>query len=317
MRNPFEVASERRARLAETDAALAGLEGTTLEVRVERCRLSIIAAAEGERRSFYQWYRERLESVLEWNDQCKTAGTIDELRAHRLRLEGASRLAQREPRPVEGTANDEFPLPTVSAPVAPLRLDTAVVLERVLRHQPAVAARRATKRRYEAFAERANRRRWPWFGFVEVRYELAAQNTFSNVTGQVAFEVPFGVEHRAEARRYEALSRSEAFEAEALEHVLGRQALIALRELSFYEERADRLRSLFEDSGAARQLAERWLVERNGEPAQVAQLIDEAFRAHDSVVEARRRAGLAGCMLLEATGVAVAEWPRGEESPRE
>lgn len=312
MRNPFEVASERRARRAETDIALAGLEGTTLEVRAERCRISVTAAAAQERRGAYQWYRERLESVLAWNDQRRTAGTVDELRAQRLRLEGSSRLADREPRPLDGVAVGEFPLPAIAVPAQPLSLDHGVVIERILRNQPSLAARRATKRRYEAYAQRANRRRLPWFGFVEVAYEVASPNTFSNVTGQVAFEVPFGAEHRAEARRYEALGRSEELDTEALEIELGRLALMALREIAFYEERTAQLSSLLEESRAAQQIADRWLTERIGDPAQVAQLIDEAFRAHESVVDSRRRAGLAGCMLLETTGVAVADWPRGE-----
>lgn len=313
MNNPWEVASNRRARRAETDVALADLEQTTLEVRVERCRRSMDAAATDERRGVYQWYRERLQAVLEWNGQCREAGTTDELRARRLDLEASVRLVQREPRPVEGPVSPGFHLPGVEPPGSQLRYDPEVVLEKVLQNHPSVAGRLAAQKRFEAYAQRAQRRRLPWFGFFEVSYDLAPQNSFANISGQVTVEIPFGSEDRADVRRFESLSRSEAFEAEATERELTRLALAALRELEFFEQRAERFRSLLEASRAGQELADRWLSERLGDPTQVAQLIDEAFQAHDAVVEAQHRAGLAACVLLEATGVPVAEWPRANE----
>lgn len=310
MNNPWALASERRARRSETDEALAEVEQTSLELRAEQCRRSMEAGALAERRAFYEWYRERLEAALEWNEQRRAAGTVDELRAQRLELEGATRLARREPPPAGDPVSPDFPLPELTAPAEPLVVQPAVVRERVGQHQPAVAGRLAAKRRLEALAERATRRRLPWFGFVEVGYELSPHNSASNITGQVALEIPFGLDQRAEARRYQALSRGEELEAEALERELSRLALAALRTISFFEGRADRLRALLQTSRASQTLADRWLAERLGEPLDVARLIDEAYQAHDSVVEERLRAGLAACLLLETTGTPLAQWPR-------
>jgi hypothetical protein len=313
MNNPFAAASSRRALEADTDVVLAEVEQTTLDVRAERCELSVDAAAAEERGTMYRWYREKLQVLMEWNERYREAGSSNELAARQLDLEASVRLAQREPRPADAPVDPAFVLPGIQPPGPRLRLDPEIVMDKVRRHHPSVAALLASQKRFHAYARTANRRRLPWFGFVEMSYELAQHEGFSNLSGQVTVEIPFGSADRADARRYEALGRSEGFEAEAAEQELARVALAALRELAFFEERAGRLGALLAASEAGRQLADRWLAERLGEPAQVGQLIDEAFEAHEAVVEARHRAGLAACALLESTGVPVADWPRASE----
>jgi hypothetical protein len=65
----------------------------------------------------------------------------------------------------------------------------------------------------------------------------------------------------------------------------------------------------------AESVADRWWRGRLADPSGVAELFDRAYDARRSVIEARARAGLAGCRLLAATGVAPEEWPRTSETP--
>jgi hypothetical protein len=316
MSNPWAMAADRRARRAETEVTLAELDQTSLGLRVDRCLTSMEIGAVEVRAAFYEWYRRQLEAVLEWNGQCRRAGTVDELQAQRLHLSGSVRLARGEPRPAEGVASPGFDLPAVSRPEAQLRLDPTLVAAHVAEHHPMITGHLAAKRRHEELARRAARRRLPWIEFVELAYELAPHNSAANITGQVSLELPFGLDQRAETQRQEALSRGEDFEAEALELELARHALAALRAIAFFEAQTDQLERLLDEVRTTQALAERWLGGRLGQPLDVARLIDEAFEAHDTVVEARLRAGLASCALLESTGTPLSAWPRAGDGGR-
>ncbi len=310
MRNPWEVASERRAREAETDIAISKIHAASLEARVDLCRQASDAAAYDAMQEFYAWYRDQLQRTLAWNSERRSANTIDELRAERLELEGAIGLTKRAPRPVAGRPNSAYPLPDVSAPSARLVVAPSLILQTIQENQPDVAGLQATSRRYNALAQRARRRRLPWLGFLGVGYEIDQHNSASNIAGQVAVEIPFGLDQAAESRRYGALYRGEALEAEARQEELARQALAALEEIAFFDNQADQLQKLLTIAERARLLAARWLNDRLGEPMRVANLLDEAYGARDAVIAARHRAGHAGCTLLQTTGVAVSQWPR-------
>ena len=73
---------------------------------------------------------------------------------------------------------------------------------------------------------------------------------------------------------------------------------------------------LAELAARAEAIAERWRDEQLGEPPAVSALLDEAFSARNAVVDARERAGIAGCALLAMSGVTAQDWPR-EEVDRE
>lgn len=310
LRNPWEVAAERRARRAETDTVVSKAEQTALEVCVDDCRRSTTAAASLEHQKLYIWYREQLEKVLEWNTQCRAASTINELSAERLRLAVSSRLAERRPQPVDGEASVAYPLPEIAAPPRHLNVEPLVVVELIHAHAPMTKRLQASSKRYAALAQRANRRRLPWLDFVAVTYELLPDNDIGGLTGEVALEIPFGIDQRAESRRYGALKRSAEFEVEAVEQEQAERALVALRQLVSFEELSEQLMALDEASDGGVEVAARYLTERQGDPSAVAGLLDSAYEAREAVVEARYQAGMARCTLLETTGVPFAEWPR-------
>ena len=43
-------------------------------------------------------------------------------------------------------------------------------------------------------------------------------------------------------------------------------------------------------------------------PCQISGLLDTVYSAREAVLDARERAGLAGCAVIAATGLSVSEW---------
>ncbi len=310
VRNPWEVAAERRALEAVTQASLAELDGVALDVRVRQCRMAIDKATVLERATLHGWLREKAETAIRWNDERRDAGTVDELVARGLRLELMARVAAREPAPSEDMDAPAVELPSIEPLEGALDLDLQLVLARVHEHAPEVRENESLAAHYRAMESRARRKQIPWLDFAAVSYELDPEDDLAGLTGQLAIEIPFGVDHRARSKRYSNLEESARLEAESLERELARRAFAALRRLAFFESRSPRLRALDEEAHRGLSLAERWLEQRQGTPERVADVVDEVFRARDVIITARRNAGLADCDLLETMGTTAAGWPR-------
>ncbi len=312
--NPWEVRAERALRSAETDASVARLEETALLRGAESCTFSIGSQAHAERALLYETYAERQRQLLAWGAEWRRSGVLNEADATRFEIERRVRLAARLPDPAPIGPAGTAELPAIASPGPPLDGSAALVRELVRRQNPAVAVRVATSEGYAALSERSANTGLPWFDFVDLEYE-ARERQADEVGGQVAVRVPFGSTARAEAGHFEALRRAELHEAERIveEQVrLGRQAL---QEIGRFEANGPRWRELLEIASGAESVADRWWRGRLADPSDVAELFDRAYDARSSVLEARARAGLAGCQLLATTGVAPEEWPRESRAP--
>lgn len=308
---PMEVRARREVRRAETEVAVARLEEASLERRAELCFPSVDVLAYRARASIYAAYATRQEALLEWSEEWRRSGVIDELSAARFEIESRLNFATREPaRPPQ--LEVVLPvLPQIGAGATPLVQTVELLRETVRGHHPSVAVRRAMAERYSALTDREDAQRRPRLRFLEVSYEHQTGGGGSNgVGGRVAVEVPFGTRERANASHYQALVRQEQSEERRLVEEQVRSGLEALEELADFESRADRWAELEALAGAAERLADRWWQDRLARPAQVAALLDGAFAARGAVLDARERAGMAGCTLLAMTGVPTESWPR-------
>jgi hypothetical protein len=310
VRSPLEVEAERGALRAETEIEIARLEEASLERRVAQCFPSVEALVYGERAAIYARFAERQRRLLEWNEDWRRSGVIDELSGARFEIDSRTKLATRRPSPIVERARTELQLPAVGIAPTPLDRSLERVRSAVREHHPSVAVHRATADRYRSLAERASARRLPKLRFVDVFYEHQTERSRDGVGGQVAFEIPFGGESRADVGRYRALARQQRLEADAFvgeQLALSRQAL---EDLHDFESRAEHWIELEGLAERAEEVADRWWRARLARPSQVAGLLDDAFAARIAVLEARERAAAARCALLAMTGVPHEAWPR-------
>jgi hypothetical protein len=311
VKNPAELRTSRKVLRADTEVAVARLEETSLERRAELCFPSVDVLVHRVRESIYDVYATRQKALLEWSEDWRSAGTINELSAARFEIESRLKLATREPaRPPQVEVVMPV-LPEVGARPTGLVRAQPLLRETVRSHHPSAALRRATAERYQALSDRADSQAKPWLKFVEAsyRYESGGGGGHGG-GGRLAFEIPFGTRERASAGRYRALVRREQSEEQRLVEEQVRRSLEALDELADFEARAAQWAELQALAGAAEQVADRWWQGRLARPSQVAALLDQSFAARSAVLEARERAAIAGCTLLAMTGVPPENWPR-------
>ena len=311
---PPELRAQRGVLAAETDIAISRLEEISLERRSELCFPSVEALAARDRGALYTDYVDRREALLVWNDDWRRAGTIDELRGARFELESRIRLASWEPAAIPLPERVVTALPGIESPEGALVRDPDLVQDTVRRHHPSVAMRRATAERYRALAERARARNQPRLKFLDVSYEHRSDDDDDGVGGQLAFEIPLGGE-RANASRYEALIRREDGQAQGIVGEQVTRSLRALDDLHAFEARSESWQNLLRLADEAEDIADRWWQSRIAKPGDVAALLDDAFRARSTVLDARERAGNAHCTLLAMTGVEPEAWPRERAQP--
>jgi hypothetical protein len=311
VKRPGELRTRREVLRADTEVAVARLEEASLERRAELCFPSVDVLVHRVRVSIYDTYATRQQALLEWNEEGRSAGTIDELAAARFEIESRIKLATREPaRPPQVEVVMPV-LPEIGTRPTGLVQAPPLLRETVRRHHPSAAVRRATAEHYRALSDRAQSQARPWLKFVDVSYEHESGGGGSHgAGGQLAFEIPLGTRERASAGRYRALVRQEQSEEQRLVEEQVRRSLEALGELSDFEARGARWEELQALALAAEQIADRWWRGRLARPSQVAALLDQAFAARSAVLEARERAGIAGCTLLAMTGVPPQSWPR-------
>ena len=308
--NPGEIRTRRAGRRAETEASFSRLEETALIRTAETCVRSIERIAHDQRAGHYQGYAQRLTALLQWGDDLRRTGSVNELAAMEFEIDSRVQLARREPGPPPLLDVVDWSLPPLAR--APRRLvQTPAFLRKTVRAQhPSVGVRDATSAVYRALSDRAERRARPWFSFVDLSYEPVAGNRDNEVGAQIGLRIPIGVVQRAEIDRYRALGRSERREGDRIVDEYVRRSLIALREIDHFEANAERWTELLTLAHEAETLAGRWRKEGLARPGDVADLVEQAYLARVAVVAARETAGLASCSLLAMTGVALEDWPR-------
>lgn len=313
--NPLAISAQREARRAETEVALAKLEEVTLAQHVALCLPSVKYLVLEEQKRIYEGYASRYRGLLEWNRELRKAGLLDEVKSSRFDLESRVRLTTRDPSAIPspmallGTDRvlDALPVPTRGVPL--LEDELGLVRERVLRHQPAIAVHRANRKQFEALAHSETWKRVPSLGFVDFGFEpIPFPGDDREWETRVAIEVPFGREAGANTRRYEALARAERSGERALAEDRLQEAKFALDEINVFRERSVRWLELVALADAAEKVADSWWQSRLADPSQISSLLDTVYSARLAVVDARERAGLAGCALTAATGLPVTEW---------
>jgi hypothetical protein len=308
--NPKEVRARRGLRRSDTETSLARLEETALGRRSELCFASIESAAHTEEAGIYDEYARRQRALLERNEEQRRSGSQSERTSTRFELENRIKLATRMPGPapqIEAAVRD---LPLVYAPMGRLVRAYAVVRKTIGEHHPSTAVFMAVSDHYAAHSAREESRRLPWLDFVDLSYEPVATGDDSEIGAQIAVRIPFGARARGNAQRYRALSRSESLKGERLVEEQVRRSLFALRELDDFETRVKQWEELLALARKADEVAERGSRQRVATLSQIASLFEQAYEARIAVLEARERAGMAGCTLLAMTGVPPEDWPR-------
>lgn len=313
--NLLELSAERDARRAESELALAKLEEVTLSQRVALCAPSVKHLALEERKRLYARYAESYRALLDWNDELRAAGTLDEVRLSRFELASQVRLATRDPHaipsPMTQLESDRVldALPALAVGLDPLSADSESVRERLLRHQPEVGVHRANQERLAALARSEDLKRMPSLRFLDFGFEpVAFPGDSRQWSAGVSVDVPFGREARAGVRRYEALARAERDWERALVEERLQQATLALAELNVFRERSSRWLELAALSDAAEAVADRWWKNRFSDPIEISDLVDTVYSTRTAILDARERAGLATCAVIGATGLSVSEW---------
>ncbi len=310
LRNPIELRAERAVRNAQTEIELTRLEEASLDRRVALCFLSVEALVHEQQNAIFTSYADRQRTLLDWNDDWRKSGVVDELSGTRFELDSRIKLATRQPTPLAAQPRAEMELPEIGTSEGELVRSVEHLRAAVREHHPSVELRAATAARYQRLVDRAHARRLPGLRFVDVSYEHRTDRSRDGVGGQLAFDIPLGGRQRAEIDRFEALGRQQRSEASAL---VGEQislSLQALDDVHDFESRAEQWRELQLLAVRAEQLADRWWKGRLAQPTQVSALLDNAYAARIAVLEARERAANAGCTLLAMTGVSLDAWPR-------
>jgi hypothetical protein len=310
LRNPIELRADRAARRAQTEIEVARLEEASLDRRVAVCFPSVDALVHQQRDAIYTGYADRQKVLLDWNDDWRESGVVDELSGARFELDSRVKLATRRPTPIAQPPHPEIQLPEIGAAGGELVRSAEHLQAAVREHHPSVGLHEAMAARYWRLIDRARARRLPALRFVDLSYAHRSNGHRDGVGGQLAFDIPFGGEQRAEIGRYEALSRQQRSEANALVADQISLSLQALNDVHDFESRAEQWRELERLAARAERVADRWWKGRHAKPTQVAALLDDAYAARIAVLEARERAASAGCTLLGMTGISLDAWPR-------
>lgn len=313
--NPLAISALQEARRANSRVALAELSEAMLESRVEFCLPSLQYEAEVENREIFSEFEKQHRALIDWNEDLRKAGLVDEIQWSRFKLETSVRLSRREisetqyPLSLNGLEPALNVLPSLEGGLALLDDDIGSLRERLGNHQPEIEAHRAKQQHYEAMARGESVKRLPSVRFVDFGFEpIPDAGEERQYAARVAFEVPFGREAGAKKRRYQALARAEVSDQRRVLDELVREAQTAIAEINVFRGRAEDWRSLLVMAEASEQVAARWWRERRADPGEIAKLLDTVYSARMTVLEARARAGAAGCTLLSATGFLVTEW---------
>jgi hypothetical protein len=309
--SPFVAHSKRETRRAETQVALARLDESVLERRADLCFAAVQFEEEQERAEIYRDHSRLKLALLAWNEQMQRSGAIDRAGAAAFALEQRVEIAAREPLAISEEAEYGRALPTLEATAGRLVRRRELVHQLVSSHNPSVSVHRAMAERHRRQSQEAHSARLPSLRFVDVFYDVYDSNSDdTNVGGQVAVSIPFGRESRAKVGRYRALDRSQSNveRSEVLQRT--EEAVRALAAIDHFETNLDRweeISLLAEEVSASAQLR---LDQRFERPSRVERLLDRAYAARTAVLDAREEWGVARCVLLQATGVALEDWPR-------
>ena len=312
--NPLEVIAQREANRAEAELAFAQLEEVTLAQRVSFCGLSVKHLALEEWKRIYESYALRYRVLLDWSEELRGAGLIDEVSVSRFELASRMRLTTRDPSSIPSPLAligfdqvlDVLPEPVSGARL--LRADREFLRERLLHHQPTVGVHRASRKRLEALAESESARRLPSVRFIDAGFEPYVEpGETRSWTARVAVEVPFGRAAIAKRAHYEALARAELSEERGLVERRLEEAWFAIEEINAFRRDGARWLELTALANHAQEVADRWWRDRLTDPGEIAKLLDTIYSARLAVVDARERAGLADCAVTAATGLSASE----------
>ncbi len=313
--NPLAISALQEARRANSRVALAELSEAMLKSRVELCLPSLQHEVEVENREIFSEFEKQHRALIDWNEDLRGAGLVDEVQWSRFKLQTSVRLSRREISETQyslslyGLERALNILPSLEGGLTLLDDDLGSLRERLENHQPEIEAHRAKQQHYEAMARGESMKRLPSVRFVDFGFEpIPDAGKERQYAARVAFDIPFGREAGAKRRRYQALARAEVNDQRRVLDERVREAQTAIEEINVFRGRAEDWRALLAMAEASEQVAARWWRERRADPGEIAKLLDTVYSARMTVLKARARAGAAGCTLLSATGVLVSEW---------
>ena len=314
--NLFTAAARREAREAKTQVEIAQLSEVALQQRVLLCQPSLDRLVYAEHADIYGRYELRQNALLEWNQEMRTAGLLDEVSAERFELSTHVSLARSIPAPpapdsaLDSTERPVAVLPTPSPSDLPLNPSVDIIREQLLLNHPGVGVHRARGKNFQALAQRERTERYPTLRFVEFGFEPTAYpGDKREYDAQFAFEIPFGRSSAASESRFRALAHGQRSAERALIERSIRQTQVAIERINQFRRRGQHWLTLLGQADAAEELADGRLEDRVASPKAITKLLDEIYDARMAVLQARERAGEAACDVLATTGLSVNDWP--------
>lgn len=314
--NLFSADAIREAREAKTQVEIAQLNEVALQQRVLLCQPSLDRLVYAEHLDIYGEYELRQNALLEWNQEMRTAGLLDEVGAERFELSTHVSLARSIPAPpapdsaLDSAARQIAVLPTPSSSDLQLNPSVNIIREQLLLNHPGIGVHRARGKNFEALARRERTERYPTLRFVEFGFEPSAYpGDKRQYDAQIAFEIPFGRSAAASESRFRALAHGQRSAERALIERSIRKTQVAVEAINQFRRRGPHWLTLLGQADAAEEIADGRLEDRIASPKAITKLLDEIYDARMAVLQARERAGEAACNVLATTGLSANDWP--------
>ena len=290
--NPFVLSAEKEARVAAAKAKVIELESAQQGWKAEECLVATKQAAHRVLTKYFSLYEEQVNEILAWNASWQSSGAVDELNGARLVVAAKRRLALYRPAAMVMRPDrvGEF-MPSLDKPTKNFQKNSETIFNILRTKNFDLAQTKAQKENYEARASAKRKEALPWFDFFGTRYEPAMN------------------QRNAEARRWDAMARKEAFTREETLQESHRLVLESLTALQTFEDAKESFRDLLASADQSEAIALKWKVAQSANPWDVLRLYDEAFLARRVVTQARREAGRHSCDLLDMTTISAHEWP--------
>lgn len=312
--NPWELRAGGRARREASTQATSRLSHAALQAKSEACLAgSELAAAQAKQEAFAP-FSQLFGELLQLVSRQLENGLLTESEALRVQVDAQTKLLSKEPLPPVYRGFEPVALPELDAEQPPLAVDPETVRKLIRQHHPEPEVHESSSRYSAALAEKESAAALPWLKNLRLSYDLPGETSGGRYGGRVALNFPFGGSERSKAAQHQGESAAEAYLAAAKVSELSLNALKALEELRFLESRAPRWHALIQLAELSEAAVKKALSRGQESPSHLVSHLADAQSARQAYINARQRAGLAACALLEATGVEYSQWPRGEEA---
>ena len=307
--NPWTLHAKKETQGAVIDRNIAQLEDNVLSQDVLICNRSIEALSNQQKDLIYQQWSKPALQLLEWNQALIEANGINRLTALELTLRLRRELLQRQPKTTRALPSERFPLPSLKSHIQFLDTPEQVRIL-IIENHPKILENISKVNYLEGLAHEKNTEQIPWLNFVQFGYPVRSGNNLKNLELALAIEIPLGINARNEKTRYKVMAQYEWITGEMLTRKLLDQTMDCLDRLNAFSDKLPTLTELNQNSDSAEEIALQWFDDRQGDPEQIAQVLDQIYKNRLLVFELREQWGHSQCELLSFTGVSPAQWPK-------